>query len=275
MAREKPANNGRSLRIALRVAARIDHEVLHLRLRAGAADRAVQHHVAGLAQRALGLELVLDREGAGFDDHARTHPGADDGGDRCIERGRLGQAGDDGRHLSRERLRIRRDLDPGARHGAAAGGIDVVAHHPPAGGDEVLRERAAHDAEADDADVALRHSHPPSPDHAAADATQPRSRRSSSMCRSVHVHSRLSRGRIIPYRRRSTAGPTRQSGESQGKAHDDVTIRLSFLCRARRSVRRVAPRPRRASSRRIGLRPRSRSKRSARRSRPAPRTAMR
>ena len=34
-------------------------------------------------------------------------------------------------------------------------GIEVVADHPPAGGGEVLRERAAHDAEADDADRTL------------------------------------------------------------------------------------------------------------------------
>ena len=65
------------------------------------------------------------------------------------------------RHLGRERLRVGRDLHPGARHGAAARGIDVVAHHPPAVGDEVLRERAAHDAKSDDTDFALRHSQPP------------------------------------------------------------------------------------------------------------------
>ena len=48
--REKPANIGTQLRDRLRVAARIDHEVLDRGLRAGAADRAIQHGVAGLAQ---------------------------------------------------------------------------------------------------------------------------------------------------------------------------------------------------------------------------------
>ena len=54
---------------------------------------------------------------------------------------------------------------PGPRHGAAAGRVDVVAHHAPAAGNEVFGKRAAHDAEADDADgpLASRHSHSPSP----------------------------------------------------------------------------------------------------------------
>src|SRR6478735_4904181 len=44
---------------------------------------------------ALGPELVVDREGRGLDDHARTHAGADDGRYRRVERGGLRQAGDD------------------------------------------------------------------------------------------------------------------------------------------------------------------------------------
>ena len=42
---------------------------------------------------------------------------------------------------------------PAALRFAVARRVDVVADHLPAGGDEVARERAAHDAEADDADV--------------------------------------------------------------------------------------------------------------------------
>ena len=59
-----------------------------------------------------------------------------------------------------EVLGVAGDLDAGPRHGAAAGRVDIVAHHPPAAGNEVFGERAAHDAEADDADgpLASRHS---------------------------------------------------------------------------------------------------------------------
>src|ERR1700686_4250 len=44
------------------------------------------------------------------------------------------------------------DLAPRPRHRAAPLRRDVVADHAPAGGHEVLRKGAAHDAEADDAD---------------------------------------------------------------------------------------------------------------------------
>jgi hypothetical protein len=116
--------------------------------------------VAGVAQRALGLELVVDPEGAGFHHHARAHARRRDGGDGLFERRRLGQAGDDGRHLEGEVLGVGGDLDPGFRHGAAARRVDVVPDHAPAVGHKVLGESAAHDAEADDADgpLALRHS---------------------------------------------------------------------------------------------------------------------
>ncbi len=67
----------------------------------------------------------------------------------------------DGADLASERFRIVCDLDPGSRHGTAARCIDVVTHDAPAGGEEVARERAAHDAEADDTDFALRHCQPP------------------------------------------------------------------------------------------------------------------
>jgi hypothetical protein len=47
------------------------------------------------------------------------------------------------------------DLDPGTLGLAAPRRADVIADHAPAGGHEVLGERAAHDAEADQADRAL------------------------------------------------------------------------------------------------------------------------
>ncbi len=142
----------------LAVAAGVDHEILGPGLRAGAADRTIEHHMAGLAQHAFGLDLVVDRERARFDDHARTHAGGDDLLRRLLERGGLGQTGDDGRHRGGERRHVGRDLHAGARQGAAASRVDVVAHDVPAGLDEVLRERAAHDAETDDTDFPLGHS---------------------------------------------------------------------------------------------------------------------
>ena len=67
----------------LRVAARIDHEVLGARLRAGAAQRAIEHHVAGLAQHALGRRLVVEREGGKLRDDAARQFRRDDRLDGC------------------------------------------------------------------------------------------------------------------------------------------------------------------------------------------------
>ena len=62
------------------------------------------------------------REGAGFDDHARRGTLAPAmAATVAVERRGLGQAGDDGRHLGGERLRVGGDLDAGARHGAGVG----------------------------------------------------------------------------------------------------------------------------------------------------------
>src|SRR5262249_60983378 len=113
--------------------------------------------------------------------------------------------------------RIVCDLDPGTRHGTAARCIDVVAHDPPAGGDEVAREGAAHDPEADDTDFAFRHCQPPLPIDRAADATRRRLPRSSSMWPSGAAPGlRLSRARIIPYRRRPLL---QRRGTATGTAH--------------------------------------------------------
>ena len=46
-------------------------------------------------------------------------------------------------------------LDAGGPRFGAARDVGVVADHRPAVGDQIARERAAHDAEADDADGAL------------------------------------------------------------------------------------------------------------------------
>jgi len=107
----------------------------------------------GLAQRALRLDLVVDGEGAGFDDHqrmdaCRAMPS------RSFERGRLRQAGDEvaPRASAATSLAISRRRAPwrggrGDRHRT---------DHVPPRLDEVLRERAAHDAETDDTDFPLR-----------------------------------------------------------------------------------------------------------------------
>ena len=183
----------------LAVAAGIDDEIAGPRLRAGAAHRAVEHDVAGLAQRALGLLLVGEREGAGFDDHLRRHARGRDRRDGGVERRRLRQAGDDGRDLGGERRHVGRDLDPGARQRAAARRIDVVADDTPAGIDQVARERSAHDAEADHADrlrllLAIPCSLRPSVERTLYGGSASRSSRMSapSPCR-------LSPARAIPY----------------------------------------------------------------------------
>ena len=113
-------------------------------------------------------------------------------------------------------------------------GIDVVADHPPAGGDQVLRERAAHDAEPDDTDFALRHSQlsvtrPCGGGRYTAAVAAFKFNVRIGRC----VHSRLSRRRIIPYRRRSTPERHGRAGKPRN-AHDDVTKRLSVLRGARR-----------------------------------------
>ena len=69
----------------------IDDKVLDLGLRAGAAHRAVEQNMAGLAQRRFGRFLVLELEGRSFDHHAARHAGLDDGGDRRRERRGFGR----------------------------------------------------------------------------------------------------------------------------------------------------------------------------------------
>ena len=103
-------------------------------------------------ERARGLVLVGERERARLDEHARLYARGDYARDRLHERAGIGQAGDDGRRFGRKVAGVRRDLDAGARKQPAALGIDIVTDHPPAGGDEILGKRAAHDAETDDAD---------------------------------------------------------------------------------------------------------------------------
>src|SRR5262249_62127465 len=85
----------------LALAARIDHQILRLGLSAGAAHGAVEQHVAGFAQRALGPELVVDGKGAGFDDDARRYARLDDGLDRRVEYGGRREGG--GERLERRR----------------------------------------------------------------------------------------------------------------------------------------------------------------------------
>ena len=137
------------------IAARIDDNVLDLRLRAGAADRAVEHDVTGFGECACGGMLVVERQRAGLDDHARFYARGDNRRDRHRERVGAGQAGDDGRRLGRKLASVRCDLDTGAGERPAALRVDIVADHAPTGGDEVLRKRAAHDAETDDTDAAF------------------------------------------------------------------------------------------------------------------------
>ncbi len=59
------------------------------------------------------------------------------------------------RGFSRHCRGIVHDLDARLGQRPPPLGIEVVADHAPAGGGEVLRERATHDAEADDADRTL------------------------------------------------------------------------------------------------------------------------
>src|SRR5215469_11454169 len=107
---------------------------------------------------------------------------------------------------------------------AAASGIDVVAHHPPAGGEEVARERAAHDAEADNTDFAFRHCQPPLPIDAAADATRRLPPRSSSMWPSGAARGLcLSRARVIPYGRRPL--PQRCGGAGENPQGEHIRCR--------------------------------------------------
>src|SRR5215813_792620 len=147
----------------LALAARIDHQIFRLRLCARAAHGAVEQHVAGFAQRALGPELIVDGKGAGFDDDARRHVCLDDRRYRRVECGGLRQAGDDRLDLGRERLRIGHDFDACARHGTAAVRVDIVTDYAPSGCNEIARERASHDAQPDDADFAFRHGPSPLP----------------------------------------------------------------------------------------------------------------
>src|SRR5262249_57184745 len=81
------------------VAARIDDDVLGARLRAGAADRTIEHHMAGLGERPFGRGFVVERERAGLDDDACARACADDGLDGIPERAWIGQARDDGWRL--------------------------------------------------------------------------------------------------------------------------------------------------------------------------------
>ena len=60
------------------IAARIDHDVPALGLRAGAADRTVEQDVAGGFQGTRGRELVGERKRAGIDDRDWSHVGIHD-----------------------------------------------------------------------------------------------------------------------------------------------------------------------------------------------------
>ena len=72
------------------VAAGVDDEVLDGRLRAGARHRAVERRVAGLAQDALKLELVVERERARLHHRPAGGPGSGDDRSRVEHRARGG-----------------------------------------------------------------------------------------------------------------------------------------------------------------------------------------
>jgi hypothetical protein len=139
----------------LRVAARIDHEILGARLRAGTAQWAIEHHVAGRAQLSLGHRLVVEREGGELRDHAARQFCRDDRVHRFGQRLGLGQAEQDVRCPGGERRGAARDLDARGFCLGAARRIDIVADHLPTGGAQIPGDRPAHDAEADDADLPL------------------------------------------------------------------------------------------------------------------------
>ena len=136
----EPREHGFKLLDLAGVARSIDHEILDLGLGAGAAHRAIEHDVPGLAQLGFGGGLVFKREGRGFDDDAARHLGLDDGLDRRGQRLRARQAGDDGFRLARHFAGVASNLDTRAPHGAAPLGRNIETDHTPAGGHEILRK---------------------------------------------------------------------------------------------------------------------------------------
>ena len=101
------------------------------------------------------LCLVRDCECAHFDDNAAREFRCNDGARGQIERFRIGQAGDDGRRFGGDFGDIHDDFDTGTLGFPGARRIRVVTDDTTAGGHEIFRKRAAHDAEANDANNAL------------------------------------------------------------------------------------------------------------------------
>jgi hypothetical protein len=141
-----------------KVAAGVDEQVLRHRLRAGAAERAVQHGElrSGGGVHAL---LVLQRQRAGLDQDQPAATGRQDAvGARydLVERFDAGQHADDdvGRFRDRARRRGRRSAR-GAKLAHPLGGR-VEADHDEARRQQIGRHRVAHDAQAEHADRGLR-----------------------------------------------------------------------------------------------------------------------
>ena len=111
--------------------------------------------MAGRAQPFLGLRLVVEREGRELRDDAARQLRGGDRIHRLHQRLGLGQADENELGLLGDRDRILGDLDAGVLRLGAAVRVDVVADHLPAGRAQVLRDRTAHDAEADDPDLPL------------------------------------------------------------------------------------------------------------------------
>ena len=145
------------------VAADEDDEILVAGLCAGAADRAIEHCVAGSFQGRFGSELGRQRERAHLDDEPRPSLSRDHDNNDGIERFGLGHHHQNDLGLARQVLVIGRNTH--ARRGGplAASGVDIVADDRPPGFGQEAGERAAHDAEAGDADrsLGLCHCRPP------------------------------------------------------------------------------------------------------------------
>ena len=140
-------------------AARIDDEIPGPGLRPGAAQRAVERDVPGLAQDGLEGELVL-RASVLVSMMTRRFPPA-----AAISRATASAACGLGKLVIRLGARLAAAATdsaistPSASSSARSRRVDVEADRAPADCDEVTGDRAAHDAQSDDADR-VRHSDP-------------------------------------------------------------------------------------------------------------------